>query len=66
MIKLHEQVRVLRLTKMHDYLNVPPCIICTPCIIGLDTVPVESLDCELSENINFYVCQMSIIKSMLH
>ena len=27
------QVRVLRLTKMHDYLNVPPCIICTPCII---------------------------------
>ena len=31
MIKL--QVRVLRLTKMHDYLNVPPCIICTPCII---------------------------------
>ena len=31
MIKLH--VRVLRLTKMHDYLNIPPCIICTPCII---------------------------------
>ena len=30
MIKL--QVRVLRL-KMHDYLNVPLCIICTPCII---------------------------------
>ena len=27
------QVRVLRLTKMHDYLNVPPYIICTPCII---------------------------------
>ena len=31
MIKL--QVRVLRLMKLHDYLNVPPCIICTPCII---------------------------------
>ena len=31
MIKL--QVRVLKLTKMHDYSNVPPCIICTPCII---------------------------------
>ena len=31
MIKL--QVRVLRLAKMHDYPNVPPCIICTPCII---------------------------------
>ena len=25
--------RVLRLTKMHDYFNVPPCLICTPCII---------------------------------
>ena len=31
MIKL--QVRVLRLMKLHDYLNVPPCIICTTCII---------------------------------
>ena len=31
MIKL--QVRVLRLMKMHGYLNVPPCIICTPCFI---------------------------------
>ena len=31
MIKL--QVRVLRLTKMHDYLNVPPCIIYTPYLI---------------------------------
>ena len=31
MIKL--QVRVLRLMKMHDYLNFPPCIICTLCII---------------------------------
>ena len=31
MVKL--QVRVLRLTKMHDNFNVPPCIICTPCII---------------------------------
>ena len=30
MIKL--QVRVLRLEKMHDYFNVPPYIICTPCI----------------------------------
>ena len=27
------QVGVLRLMKMHDYLNVPPYIICTPCII---------------------------------
>ena len=27
------QVRVLNLTKMHNYFNVPPCIICTPCII---------------------------------
>ena len=26
---------------------------------------MESLDCELSENIYFYVCQMFIIKSML-
>ena len=32
MIKLQVR-RVLRLTKMHDYFNVPPCIICTPCII---------------------------------
>ena len=31
MIKL--QVRVWKLTKMHDYFIVPPCIICTPCII---------------------------------
>ena len=31
MIKLH--VRVLRLMKMHDYLDVPPCVICTPCNI---------------------------------
>ena len=31
MIKL--QVTVLRLMKLHDYFNVPPCIICTPCII---------------------------------
>ena len=28
-----EQVRVLKLMKIHSYLNVPPCIICTPCII---------------------------------
>ena len=31
MIKL--QVRVLRLMKMHEFFNVPPCIIWTPCII---------------------------------
>ena len=31
MIKL--QVRVWKLTKMHDYFIVPPCIICTPYII---------------------------------
>ena len=31
MIKL--QVRVLRLTKLHDCFNVPHFIICTPCII---------------------------------
>ena len=32
-VMIQLQVRVLRLAKMHDYLNVPPCIICTPCII---------------------------------
>ena len=31
MIKLH--VRLLRLMKMHSYVNVSPGIICTPCII---------------------------------
>ena len=53
---------------MHDYFNVPPCIICTPCIIwfGHGTmVPMESLDCELSEDIYFYICQMFIIMSKL-
>ena len=34
MIKL-QVVMELRLTEMHDYLNVPPCIICTTCIIWL-------------------------------
>ena len=36
-----------------------------PASFGLGTVPVESLDCELSENIYFYVCQMFEIKSLL-
>ena len=27
------RVRVFRLTKVHHYFNIPPCIICTPCII---------------------------------
>ena len=27
------QVRALKLTKMYDFFHVPPCIICTPCII---------------------------------
>ena len=38
---------------MHYYFNVPPCIICTPCIIWFrhgTTVPVESLNCERLEN----------------
>ena len=30
---IKQQVRVLRLMKLHDYLNVRPCIICTPSII---------------------------------
>ena len=36
-----------------------------PVSFGLGTVSVESLDCELSENIYFYECQMFIIKSIL-
>ena len=35
-----------------------------PVSFGLGTVPVKCLDCELSENIYFYVCQMLVIKSM--
>ena len=35
-------------------------------LFSLGTVPVESLDCQLSENIDIYVCQMFIIKSILH
>ena len=35
-----------------------------PVSFGLGTVPVESLECDLSENIYFYVCQIVIIKSL--
>ena len=48
------QVRVWKLTKMHDYFNIPPCIICTPLSFVLGAIPVESLDRELSENTYFY------------
>ena len=37
---------------MDDYFNVPPSIICPPCIC---TVPLEYLACELSENIHLCV-----------
>ena len=36
-----------------------------PVSFDLGTRTVESLDCEISENINLYMCQMFIIKSML-
>ena len=63
MIKL--QVRVWKLTKMHDYFNIPPCIICTPCIICFrrDTSGIFG---PFSGNIYFYVYQMFIIKSKLN
>ena len=46
---------------MHDYSNVPRCIICTPCIIWFShgTVPVESLDCEFSKNVYFMCVKCS-------
>ena len=62
MIKL--QVRVLRLTKMYDYFNVPPVLLAHPVSFGFGTISIEFLDCELSENIYFYVCQMFIVKNM--
>ena len=51
--------------KTQDYFNVPTCIIFTSVSFGLGTVPVKSLDCELLENIYFYVYQLFILKGML-
>ena len=36
-----------------------------PVSFGLVTVPIESFDCKLSENIYFFVYPMFMIKSML-
>ena len=64
-VMIELQVRVLKLTKMHVYFNVPPCIICTPCIICSRRGTSGIFGLWAFRKYYFYVCQMFTIKSML-